>query len=350
MNVDVLIIGQGLAGSLLAWELLDRDVSFCIVDGALPHAAHAASAGMMNPVAGPKRNRPWAWDVHFPVAASRYRDLSDRLGRKLFHELRLLACFRDAADRDRSLGRIDEGLHQGFVGEVHDPGTFAPQIADEFGSYEMIAGRRFDVREFVALSRREFRASGCFREETFRPEDMRQNDDGRLTWNDLQSRHLVLATGHRAATTPWFDDLPWRISRGETLDLDARGFTPPRDAVNRKEWLLNLGSHRLRVGALYDWHAPEAGPTPEGREHLLAAAQRLGAPDRSVIDHRAGTRAGGIDWKPYLGRGRGNERVFLFGGLGSKGALHAPALAGLVADHLLKGESIPPELDLDRRR
>ena len=48
---DYLIIGQGLAGSLLTWELLQRGCKIIVVDNGLENASKVA-AGLINPVTG----------------------------------------------------------------------------------------------------------------------------------------------------------------------------------------------------------------------------------------------------------------------------------------------------------
>jgi glycine/D-amino acid oxidase-like deaminating enzyme len=41
-------------------------------------------------------------------------------------------------------------------------------------------------------------------------------------------------------------------------------------------------------------------------------------------------------------------RIFVFNGLGTRGYMLAPALAGMLADHILDGSAIPSELMPDR--
>jgi len=51
MMIDFLIVGQGLAGSLLAWELIQRGCSVLVVDKGEENASQVA-AGLINPVTG----------------------------------------------------------------------------------------------------------------------------------------------------------------------------------------------------------------------------------------------------------------------------------------------------------
>ena len=50
--IDFLIVGQGLAGTLLAAELEGRGQSIQVVDNNYPRAASKVAAGIMNPVTG----------------------------------------------------------------------------------------------------------------------------------------------------------------------------------------------------------------------------------------------------------------------------------------------------------
>ena len=52
MQVDFLIIGQGLSGSFLSWYLLRGGASFIVVDENKINTASKVAAGLINPVTG----------------------------------------------------------------------------------------------------------------------------------------------------------------------------------------------------------------------------------------------------------------------------------------------------------
>ena len=52
---------------------------------------------------------------------------------------------------------------------------------------------------------------------------------------------------------------------------------------------------------------------------------------------------------PVIGSHPELSGLAMFNGLGSKGSLLAPAMAGMLADHLLLGAEIPREIDVRRR-
>ena len=51
--MNILIIGQGIAGSCLAWELKRRGAEFTVADRPIAETASRVAAGLVNP----------AWDV-----------------------------------------------------------------------------------------------------------------------------------------------------------------------------------------------------------------------------------------------------------------------------------------------
>ena len=49
-TIDVLIIGQGICGSFLSFELERAGLSYLVIDEARPFAASRVAAGLINPV------------------------------------------------------------------------------------------------------------------------------------------------------------------------------------------------------------------------------------------------------------------------------------------------------------
>ncbi len=55
-NDEVLVIGQGLAGTCLAWRLWDRGVKFRLIDRTPKREGASVEAGMVSPVTGHAMN------------------------------------------------------------------------------------------------------------------------------------------------------------------------------------------------------------------------------------------------------------------------------------------------------
>jgi glycine/D-amino acid oxidase-like deaminating enzyme len=62
MSQDILIVGHGLAGAILAHSLLKCGQNVRVIDSCSPHSATQVSAGLINPFIGPKLNIPTDFD------------------------------------------------------------------------------------------------------------------------------------------------------------------------------------------------------------------------------------------------------------------------------------------------
>ncbi len=67
-ETDVLIVGQGLAGTWLSWWLEQAGISCRVMDDADPGSASKYAAGLINPVTGRRMVKTWMIEELMPFA------------------------------------------------------------------------------------------------------------------------------------------------------------------------------------------------------------------------------------------------------------------------------------------
>ena len=108
--IDTLVVGQGLAGSLLAWELEQAGQRVAVIDAPSRGAASRAAGGLMNPLTGPRLAPLPNLQTRCEQARAYYARLGTRLGRALVEPTPIRRLCRDATERDRARVRDeDEG-------------------------------------------------------------------------------------------------------------------------------------------------------------------------------------------------------------------------------------------------
>ena len=92
-KVDVIVVGQGIAGTLLAHDLIEARQSVAIIDVNLKASATRVAAGLINPV-GMKRCIP-SHNAHqyFPKAIERYREIEQKLDTNFLEVKSILRLF-----------------------------------------------------------------------------------------------------------------------------------------------------------------------------------------------------------------------------------------------------------------
>ncbi len=352
MATDYLIVGQGLAGSLIAWQLEQAGASVLVVDPGDLHSASRVAPGIINPLAGRKLHPCWKIAEMLPCALKRYAELEAVHGMQFLHKTPIVRVIKDAAQIEVFQQRTADPEAAAYIGETLAPCHFSPGVHDPFGSFIARESGWLDSAALTVALRQSWLKSGKLSQSLLSPDKIQTEGNG-IRWNGKAFACCIFCEGWRAETNHWFDKIPWNPARGEILDLRLQGeaFMPAdmEDCIlNCGQWLLPLGNGCYRAGASYAWDNLEGGPTAEKENQILAAIHSLVNARFDVIGHSVGVRPIVKDRYPVIGRHPDHPQIVLFNGLGSKGVLMAPWLAQTLAQHLLEDQPLPAKVDLNR--
>jgi glycine oxidase len=326
MRPDILIVGQGLAGTLLAWELERVGIQFTIADGGHATAASAVAAGIINPITGRRLVQSWRYEALFPIARESYRTIEATLGVTIWREMRLRRTFAD--ERERTLG-ADTQRREDLAEYI--------ESADADGWWVRGAAR-VDLANLLRATRARWEADGKLRGQRIEIE------------REIERYALVIdCRGREAALTTAYDPVPWEFSKGEILELSVDVLE--EDVVlNRRMWVMPTGPWTALAGATHQPGLTDVLPSAAARIKIEEAAREILGEDRpfSITGHRVGIRVNLPDKRPVAGRLPRNSRIGVLNGLGAKGALWAPMIARQWAEHLKSGQRFDPEIDVRR--
>lgn len=347
-RTDFLIIGQGLAGTCLAWELLDRNRSVHVVDRNEAMTASRITAGLLNPIIGRNMNLSWRFRETFGTAREFYRRRELDLGISFFHRRNLVRLFKDARERDTFHRKRDEGRYEGLISDPQPSPLVLPGTTNDLGGFEISCCGSIETNAYLGASRRHFEALGAFSEDICDPSEIEIVSDG-VRWRDLHARQAVLCRGFHGRDDPRFPWIPFRCAKGEILEIRLENY--PEDRIlNRGNWLFPTSDGRWRTGTTYAWEPLDTIPSAGARDMIEQRLQSLLPDARWTVDaHHAAVRPIVHGRKPVLGRHPDHPALAIFNGLGSKGALHSPWCARQLARHLLDDVPLEPEVDLALR-
>ncbi|MFH1499391.1 MAG: hypothetical protein ABII82_16400 [Verrucomicrobiota bacterium] len=307
----VLIVGQGLAGTLVARVCERRGRAFVIIDAGHERAASRVGAGIINPITGRRLVRTAGIEADLPFALTAYRDWEALLGRPILAELKVRRRWVSADEREAARERLTKGLLAPYV----DPAAF-----DDEGVL-IAPAWRVDTAGLIAGARARWLAEGRLREATVSRDEV-AGWAGPVVWCD--------GAGGRA------HGLPLTVAAGALATLRAPELA--RDGILNRggRWLMPsaAGGDEALVGAVYS--ANDYIDAEAARAELTAMAAGLtGGRAAGVDEVRTGLRMMGTDRRPLSGWFPGREGFEgCLNGLGSKGALWAPRLAEEWGDRL----------------
>ncbi|MFA9461015.1 NAD(P)/FAD-dependent oxidoreductase [Thiohalorhabdus sp. Cl-TMA] len=341
---DILVVGGGLAGTLVALSLLERGQRVALVDEYRAASASRVAAGLLTPIGGRRLTRVGPLERMLPTARRIYRKVERQRGRAFFREVDTLRLCRNEEEAGHYRRRRADPDYRPYLDTpIH--GT-----EDRPEAYFIRGGGILDTEAFLEAAGAVIASRGVRQEARLEPGDVRVDREG-VEWEGLRADRVVFCEGYRVRENPWFHWLPLTPVKGEMVGGHLQGEVPDQP-VNRKVTLVPCGGEAFLLGSTFDRHHPDELPTEAGRRELLAHLPALlgGMPEATVTRHRAGIRPAPTDHRPMAGCHPEEPRVAVLNGLGARGALIGPYYAERLAAHLVAGEELPEEADIARFR
>ncbi|MEY4185627.1 MAG: hypothetical protein RIT02_661 [Planctomycetota bacterium] len=338
-----LIVGQGLAGSALAWTCHWQGDQVCLIGSPRRPAASQVAAGLVMPISGRKFTTPDRYHERLTLAAQFYEQVAEELKYdRLFSVIKILRRFQQDSERQLFLQERYESV-RGQVQLQSGP--------DGRETGFVMPAWKLNVASYLEQTRQFFQNRGQFLAADLEiATDVVPGPDGvsvprfGLT---VDRMYLCLGAAGRVQANPWYPEVPDHPLRGEILEVvvnelpKAESEVPGWVGVVDQHWLVPVegSTDRFLVGATYDREGVDLGcdgwdgTTVAGREELRASAERLLLAGgwlggvRAVVGHRAGVRAGTRRRQVVAEHHTVYKRIGVLNGLGSHGTLAAPAAA-----------------------
>ncbi|WP_303918417.1 FAD-binding oxidoreductase [Draconibacterium sediminis] len=340
---EVLIVGQGLAGTLLAFELHVAGVDVCIVNNPQKSTATRVAAGMVNPLVFKRMTKSWMVDELLPVMKKRYRDLEELLGERFYFDMPMIKPLSEQETELWQQRKADEKFTP-FIENICETSPVDYVFASH--AYGIVNGSGYlKTGIFLDAAKRFFQENEMLIEADF---PVNQSSFENHIFQDIQFDKIVFCEGHYLKTHPLFDFVRLQPAKGEVLQIYAPGLSE-NYIINRRVFVLPIGDHRFKVGSTYEWKDLTDHPTEEGKNSIIDRLKELIHVDFTIEQHWAGVRPTVIDRRPVLGKHPEFDHIYSFNGLGTKGVMLAPYFATEIKKLLLDNQyQIDKEVSSDR--
>jgi len=345
MKVDYLIVGQGLAGSLLAFELLRAKHSVFVIDNPNETKASNVAAGVVNPIVFRRMTKSWLIDELYPQLLRSYSELENLLKTKLFYPMPVKKVMGDG-ESDFWQKKFTENELQAYISQnITAPDS--PFVNAAHGIGTVHASGRVDLKLLVEKIKDHLTQTSSVRAEVFDFDDMQLSGSG-VTYRSISARKVIFCEGHSVSKNPYFSDIQFKHTKGEVLRIRTKNYDK-NVVLNKAMFLMPEGEQLYRLGATYDWNDLSPQTTTKARRELEARLEAVFTDQCRVVDQQAGIRPTTHDRRPVVGLHPAHPQVGIFNGLGSKGAMLGPYFARQLARFLCgEAETIHPEVHIKR--
>jgi glycine oxidase len=344
-EVDYIIVGQGLAGSTLAYTLIGKNQRVLVIDEDKEFTSSKIAAGLCNPIVFKRLTKSWMIDDVLDFSKAFYQDQELLFEAELYFDLPIYKLFVDEEEQKFWNQKSNEP-------ELFDwlnPNTEFPfdqeMLVHPYGAAHVLKSGFLDTSKWLSLFKGHLIKAESFINSKFNYDDIELVDTG-INWKGYNAKKIIFCEGYQTINNPYFGWLPFKLTKGETLTVKFENLEF-KAAINKGVFILPYkGSYKL--GATYDWENFDEKLTKEGKENLLERAGRFIKDKIEVINHKAGVRPTVKDRRPLLGIHPEHNQLAVFNGLGTKGVMLAPYFANKLVNLILKNEPLPNEVNINR--
>lgn len=344
MQVDYIIVGQGICGTMLSWQLQQAGKSVMVIDDAQPHTATKIASGVINPVTGRRMVRTWEIETIMPFAVDSYRTLEKVLNVPLIRQCNILD-FHPTPQMMLAFGeRLPE--EKEYLRIPDNKEALAQWFHFHFGVGEINPCWLVDLNALLHHWREQLKTSQQLLDEWFDWKDAIVKPDA-VHYKGIEARALICCEGTAGFHNPYFHLLPYAPNKGQAIIAEIRELPSVniyKQGINLVPWQQDL----WWVGSTFEWNFTDLNPSVDFRRKVDIQLQQWLKLPYSIVDHVASERPANMERRPFAGMHPIHRNIGLLNGMGTKGCSLAPYFAYQLAMFLCEGKTITPAANVQR--
>lgn len=344
MSIEYLIIGQGLCGTFLSYNLMKAGKQVLVIDESIANSASKVASGVINPVTGRRIVRTWEIEKLMPFAIDVYTQLGIELNEALIKQCNILdfhatpqmkLAFEDRLPEEKEYLRIPENATQ--WNQYFNPA---------FGVGEINPCWLINIHPLLERWRKQLSTNNALLEEQFNWADC-TIEKNLVTYKGIRAEKIIFCEGTAGFNNPYFQLLPYARNKGQAIiahipDLPSTHIF--KQGISIVPW--QNGLHW--IGSNYEWDFTDLTPTTEFKEKVTNQLNSWLKLPFTIVDHIAAERPANMERRPFVGLHPIHSTIGLFNGMGTKGCSLAPYFAHEFTNYLLHNQPLHPLVDIKR--
>lgn len=344
MIVDYIVVGFGLSGLSFVENLEKNDKSFMVYENSSQTSSRVAG-GIYNPVILKRFTLAWQASEQLRIAVSFYKDVENKLRKKLVEDLPVLRRFNSVEEQNSWFQRCDNpGLSEFLSSELVRSKNSAIDAPFHYGKVKHTG--KIDIKNMLLFYLEYLHENNKIIKESFEYDKIKVKE-GLIYYKDMVSKHIVFTEGFGIKNNPFFNYLPLYGNKGEYLIIKSEALQL-KEAIKSSIFIIPLGEDLYKVGATYNNEDKTAETTIQAKQELEKKLDRFLTVPYQIVDQVSGIRPTVRDRKPLVGSHVDYQNIHIMNGLGSRGILIGPTVAKKLYDHIENRVLLDKDIDIKR--
>ena len=325
---DYIIIGQGLAGSALAWRLYFNNKSFIIIDSEANTSASKAALGIYNPITGRKNIKTWNADILFKELENFYMRVEKSLNTKILYRKNIFRPFKNNRDLNDWNIRLGNEKYKKYLKKINDKG-----ITTKGSGY-------LDVKKYLKETKKYFKHIGRYKVHKLNNTELLK-ENNHINIDGYNFNKIVMCMGIDQKKINLFSEIKLIPVAGNSIKAESKFFSD--NILNKRISIFNVSKNEIYAGSTYN-----NGNINKGINLLKNQINKIINSDFKILKSYFGIRPASKDRRPIVGKHKIINNLFIINGLGSKGVSQSPYCSKQLFDYIENNKKINIEINIDR--
>lgn len=343
---DYIIVGQGIAGTVLAYSMIKEGLSVLVIDDKSLSACSKVAAGNFNPVVFKRLVKSWMADELIPFSDTFYKEAEQFLGQEFYWKKEIVKIFAEENEKDFWLKKANTAEVEKYLSKTITTDFFTDIVNNPLGCAFVKDAANLYVVKFLEDFRNYFIQQDCLLDDLFDYNQLTIETNS-VRYKTVSAKKIIFCEGYKIAGNPYFKQLPFKPAKGEVLIVKIKNLDTDK-IINKGVYLLPIGDDLFIVGATYDWVNLNDVPTEKARTEIAGKLARVIKVPFEIVDQQAGVRPSVSDRRPVVGLHPEHPALGVFNGMGTKGVMLAPYFAKQFVDYLRFQTPMNKEVDCNR--
>ena len=345
-KVKYLIVGQGIAGTVLAHSLEDENIDFHVIHQQQPGESSSIAAGIINPITGKHFVKSWQVDLLLPFARKKYEYWEEKLKIKFYDSRIIYRSIHDVAEQNDWLSKTADPSVKHYISDYKEITEYKWLNNAPLGYGQTVGAGQVKWHDFLIKSRDHWIKKGFYTNAKFNYDELKWTKDA-VEYGSFIADQIIFCEGYFMKNNPWFNFLPLDGAKGEALLVKLEKVK--LDAIlKHKFFLVPFSENIFWAGATNKWEFNHSLPDAEDVAYLENEVTRMLRIPHKFTETLVGIRPTVRDRRPIIGRHPVHPRLLLFNGLGTKGTSLAPYWANHFVEYLKFNSALSKEVNISR--
>ena len=245
-TVDYIIVGQGLAGTWIGFQLIKKGYSILVINHSSLSNSSLVAGGLYNPLLAKRQKLSYLAHEIYPHIESVYAEIETYVNHRVLKQEPIQYIIESIEELNTWSVLCETEAYKPFV-KMIDFVNF-PSIDAKYGGVEIQHSGWVNIPELLQAFKEKLNQDFAYLDEVFNQEDLNIDEDG-ISYKDIKAKGIVYAQG-----TPTIHQEIIRLkpAKGEILRVNIPKLELPF-IPQQGVFMLPLGDGNFKIGSTFEW-------------------------------------------------------------------------------------------------